>query len=233
MQPVCQWIVNFGGFYLLLGLGTVMVAAILLRDRDAHDALQCLVLFVCTVVLGTRIVWTVWAVAQPSVQDGSRFYLPDWHAIAQAKGLSLKTAWAFMALAGHFFITATGRLSRHWKGTSHKLAVVLCVMTMSAGLAGTWRGYARWHDWFGVELKRMAASCEANSRLTDKVTAQMALEMPDYWPVLEVRGRYLSDVGRFREARETFTQALIHVPEDQHDSRKCVMDEIERTAPAP
>lgn len=222
-------IVEFGGYYLVLGIFTIVVAAVLLRNREAHDAIQALVLFVCTIVVGTRIVWTVWCVAQPGTLGGACF--PDWYGIQQAKAVSLKVAWAFMALSGHYFIMASGQLCRHWKRASHRIAVLFCALTMCVGLVGAWQCYMRWHEWFMAEMEQMAVNLEATLNLTDEVTAQMALETPDDWSVLVARGHYLMNVGRLREGGQVLTQALNCVPEDKNAIRKGIIAEIERTTP--
>jgi hypothetical protein len=227
MMAVYRTVVEFGGSYLVLGACTIVAASVLLRKRDAHDAIYALVLFVCTIVLGTRLVWTAWYVAEPVPLAGA--YMPDWHGIVQARAISLKVAWAFMALAGHFFITAAGRLCRHWKSTSNRIAVLLCAFTMCIGPLGAWRCYMRWHKCFEPEVERIMANRDAALRLTDDATAQMVLETPDEWPVLVVRGHYLLDVGRIREARQALRQALHHVPEDKTSIRQGIMDEIMRT----
>ena len=227
MLAVYLPIVEFGGRYLLLGLCTVVVAALLLRKREAHEAIQAFVLFVCAIVVGTRLVWTVWCCAQPVPLGGSCGW-PDWCGILQAKAVSLKVAWAFMALTGHFFITASAQLCRQWKGASHRIAVVFCVLAMCVGLAGAWRCYARWHNCFAAELERMAADQAETLRLTDTMTAQMVLETPDDWTVLAARGHYLLDVGRLREARQVLTQAMNRVPEDKKAIRQGIMADINR-----
>ena len=230
MLAVYRPIVEFSGNYLVLSLCAIVVAAFLLRNREAHGPIQAFVLFVCTIVVGTRAVWTVWCVVQPGPLGGER--LSDWYGILlQAKVISLKVAWAFLALAGHFFITALGQLSRHWKKVSHRIAVLFCALTMCIGVVGAWQCYARWHDWSAVEMEQAAANWEETLRLTDKMTAQMALETPDDWLVLVARGHYFLDVGQLREARQSLMQALNHVPEDQKVIRKGIMDEIKRTAP--
>ena len=215
--------VLFFGWYTLLGAVTVFAAIALLRGRDVHQAISMVGLYVCTIVTGGRVwelCFTINASAFLHHHPGLFWF--DWDSFRHTRSIGLWIALPFLALAGHCFITACGDLISSWTTLRNRIAVVLCGITLCAGLLCPLLIHRLWREWVTDTLPMMAQTCADARNLTDQQTMQLAKAYPDDWRALLLRTRYLADVGRVKEAQDAMASVRRILPSDKPDLRERV-----------
>lgn len=221
---------SFAGWYTVLGALTLAACLFLLHGHDAHVALSKVCLYICTLVIGARV-WALWFAIRTDpylyFNSGGRYEF-NWAAIEPFRAESLLVAWPFMALAGHCFIVATGCLVNLWSERRNRMAVVLCGVTLCAGLLCPFRMLGLWQEWRNNELTLMIETKSESRRLADDWSSQFANEYPGDWHVLYIRANYLADVGRFKEAEPVAAEVLRLLPPEMETRRTNIANELKR-----
>ena len=229
----CNPTILFAGGYTLLGLITIIVALILLRGKEAHQAVAMVCLYVCVILTGGRI-WQTWfaiKTSPPWFNDGINWI--NWESFREFKSASLMLAWPFIAMAGHCFIMATGSLVRCATSLRNRIAVTLCGVTLCVGLLCPLYLLHTWRDWMTNTLPQIADACNETRRLTDEMTIRLIQAQPTDWRMLLLRADYLNDVGRIKEAQSVDLELLRLIPPEMETLRERIIQGKTATQNAP